>query len=84
MVRPAESSGCLSASLTIEAALGLTLFLVFAVSLSQLFLVMQLQLRMQKALEQVGNEAAQYAYFSDQVKWWERESKLLAEVEEYL
>lgn len=71
-------------SMTIEASLGLTVFLVFMVSLSQLFLVMQLQLRMQKALEQVGNEVAQYCYLNSQVRLWESESKLLEELKEYL
>lgn len=62
----------------------LTLFLVFMVSLSQLFLVMQLQLRMQKALEQVGSEVAQYCYLNTQIPIWESESQLLEEVKDYL
>ena len=73
-----------AASMTIEAALCLTIFLVFFVSLCQLFLVMQLQLRVQKALEQVGNEVAQYCYLSSQVPVWESDSQLIREVEEYL
>lgn len=74
----------MSASLTIEASLCLTLFLVFMISLCQLFLVMQLQLRMQKALEQVGSEVAQYSYLNSQMRLWESDSLLLRQVEEYL
>jgi len=52
-------------SLTIEASLGLTVFLLFLISLCWLFLVMGLELHVQRALEQVGNEAAQYSYVGD-------------------
>jgi len=72
-----------AASMTIEASLCLTVFLIFMVSLCQLFLVMQLQLRVQRALEQVGNEAAQYTYLSNQVSWWDSESQLLSEIQDY-
>lgn len=71
-------------SLTIEASLGLTLFLLFMTSLCQLFLVMQLQLRIQRALEQINNEAAQYCYLSSQVALWDSDSRLLSEIEDYL
>ena len=74
----------ISGSMTIEASLCMTLFLVFMISLCQLFLVMQLQLRMQKALEQVGSEVAQYSYLNSQIRLWESESQLLEEVKEYL
>lgn len=74
----------MTASLTIEASLCLTLFLVFMISLCQLFLVMQLQLRMQKALEQVGREAAQYSYLNSQVRLWESDSQLIEQLEESL
>lgn len=74
----------LVSSMTIEASLCLTVFLIFMISLCQLFLVMQLQLRMQKALEQVGSEAAQYAYVSSQLQLWESESQLIGQLEEYL
>ncbi len=73
-----------SGSMTIEASLCLTVFLVFMISFCQLFLLMQVQLRMQKALEQLGNETAQYCYLGNQVNLWESESKLLTELEEYL
>lgn len=73
-----------SGSLTIEASLGLTVFLLFMTALCQLFLVMQLQLRIQNALEQVGNEAAQYSYLSGQVTLWDSQSQLITEIEEYL
>ncbi len=71
-------------SMTIEASLCLTVFLVVMVSLCQLFLVMQLQLRMQNALEQVGSEVAQYSYLNSQIPLWESESQLLEELKEYL
>ncbi len=74
----------MSGSMTIEASLCLTVFLVFMISLCQLFLVMQLQLRMQKALEQVGSEVAQYSYLNSQIRLWESESQLLEEWKEYL
>lgn len=73
-----------AASMTIEASLCLTVFLVFFVSLCQLFLVMQLQLRVQKVLEQVGSEVAQYCYLSSQIPLWKSDSQLIREVEEYL
>lgn len=69
--------------MTIEASLCLTVFLIFMVSLCQLFVVMQLQLRVQRALEQVGNEAAQYTYLSNQVSWWDSESQLLSEIQDF-
>lgn len=72
------------ASMTIEAALGLTFFLLFIVSVCQLFLVMELQLHMQRALEQTGNEAAGYSYVSSQIPIWESESQLISRIEEYL
>ncbi len=71
-------------SMTIEASLCLTVFLIFMISLGQLFLVMQLQIRMQKVLEQVGNEVAQYSYLNSQIKLWESDSQLIEELEEYL
>lgn len=73
----------LRGSMTIEASVCLTIFLVFMISLCQLFLVMQLQLRMQKALEQVGDEVAQYSYLHSQIPLWESESQLIQQVEEY-
>lgn len=72
------------ASMTVEAALGLTFFLLLIVSVCQLFLVMELQLHMQRALEQVGNEAAGYSYVSSQIPMWESESQLIGRIEEYL
>lgn len=74
----------LAASMTIEASLCLTLFLVFMISLCQLFLVMQLQLRIQKALEQVGSEVAQYSYLTSQISLWDSDSRLVEQVQEYL
>jgi len=71
-------------SMTIEASLCLTLFLVFMISLCQLFLVMQLQLRMQMALEQVGGEVAEFSYLNSQIRLWESESQLLEEIKESL
>ena len=79
-----EINGGMLGSMTIEASLCLTVFLVFMVSLCQLFLVMQLQLRMQKALEQVGSEVAQYSYLNSQIHLWESESHLLEELKESL
>ncbi len=72
------------ASLTIEASLGLSLFLLFMVSLCQIFLIMQLQIRLQRTLEQVGSEAAQYCYVSSQIPLWKSESKLISHIEDYL
>ena len=74
----------LPSSMTIEASLSLTLFLVFMISLCQLFLVMQLQLKIQKALEQVGNEAAQYSYITSQVPLWDSQSQLIQKIRDYL
>ena len=71
-------------SLTLEASLALTLFLLFVISLCQLFLVMQLQLRIQKDLEQVSGEAAQYSYISSQVTLWDSKSRLVGKIEDYL
>ncbi len=71
-------------SLTIEASLGLTLFLLLMTALCQIFLVMQLQIKVQRALEQLNNEAAQYSYVSSQLTLWESESRLLSELEDYL
>ena len=81
---PSLRSSVLWGSMTIEAALCVTVFLIFMISLCQLFLVMQLQLRIQKALEQVGSEVAQYSYLNSQIKLWESDSQLMEELEEYL
>ena len=45
---------------------------------------MQLQIKVQRALEQLNNEAAQYSYVSSQLTLWESESRLLSELEDYL
>lgn len=78
------SRGRREGSLTIEASLGLFLFMLFMVSLCQMFLVMQLQIRLQRTLEQVSSEAAQYCYVSSQIPLWESESKLISHIEDYL
>ena len=73
-----------TSSMTIEASLCLTIFLVFMISLCQLFMILQLQMKIQKALEQVGNEAAQYSYITSQVPLWDSESQLIQRIREYL
>lgn len=73
-----------SASLTVEASLGLTLFLLFMTSLCQLFLVIQLQIRVQKALEQVSGEAARYSCLNGQINLWDSEPRLIGAIEEEL
>lgn len=82
-------AGCLPkkgerASLTLEASLSLTLLLIVMASLCQAFVIMELQLHLQRALEQVANEAAGYRYVSSQIPLWESESRLLGEIQEYL
>ena len=72
-----------SAGLTLEASLALTFFLLFVISVCYLFLVMQTQLRLQQALEQVGDEAAQYAYVSAQIDLWDSQSKLIGRVQDF-
>ena len=74
----------LKAAMTLEAALALTLFLLLLTSLCQIFLIMELQLHMQRALEQVSNEAAGYSYVSSQIPMWESESRLLNRIQDYL
>ncbi len=73
-----------AASLTLEASLALAFFLLFVISICYLFLVMQTQLRLQQALEQVGDEAAQYAYVSAQIDLWDSQSKLIGRVQDFL
>ncbi len=76
--------GCAEGSLTIEAALALTLFLFFVLSLCWLFVIMQTKLRFQQALEQVSSEAAQFAYVSSQAELWDSQSVLIGKVEDFL
>lgn len=51
-----------SASVTIETALAVTFFLIFFVSVIHLFFLMDLQIRVQKTLEQLSDETVKACY----------------------
>lgn len=78
---PAPKTG---GSLTLEASLAMTFFLLLTISVCQLFLVMQLQIRVQRALEQVSNEAAAYSYAANRLDIWQSDSWLLEKLQDYL
>ncbi len=77
-------TSCGNASMTLEASLALTVFLLFAVSVCQLFLIMQMQISLQKSLEQVTGEAASFSYVTNQITLWDTDSVLLDKIEDYL